>query len=54
MPRLWTGYVNPGAFGFALAGVLCAIGSGYEAESGARRAASTSADGGVGDQRPGR
>lgn len=33
------GYVNPGAFGFGLAGVLLAIGAGYEAELSARRAA---------------
>lgn len=35
------GYVNPGALGFALAGVTLAIGAGYEAELGARRAAAT-------------
>lgn len=33
------GYVNPGTFGFALAGTLLAIGAGYEAELRARRAA---------------
>ncbi|MDW4905166.1 hypothetical protein RB628_07350 [Streptomyces sp. ADMS] len=33
------GYVNPGAFGFALAGGLLAVGAGYEAELRARRAA---------------
>ncbi|MEH0423707.1 hypothetical protein [Streptomyces sp. B21-083] len=34
-----------GAFGFALAGVLCAIGAGYETELRARRAAATPANG---------
>jgi hypothetical protein len=33
------GYVNPGAFGFALAAMLLAIGAGYDAELRARRAA---------------
>lgn len=33
------GYVNPGAFGFALAGAVLAVGAGYEAELRARRAA---------------
>lgn len=38
------GYVNPGALGFALAGVALAVGAGYEAELAARRAAATPPD----------
>ncbi|MFI1353352.1 hypothetical protein ACH4TV_07185 [Streptomyces sp. NPDC020898] len=39
------GYVNPGAFGFVLAGALLAVGAGYEAELRARRAAAAPVDG---------